>query len=157
VRFALALVSVITLAPAPLTGGGVHQAPPDKLRPGPEGLAATLTDLEKKTWAALQGRDAEAIKALWADDFVGVLASGLRRGKAEILKTLPDLTITSYELEEPRAVPLAPGATLLTYRLNRRSTFKGRELPPACYASSVWVRRDGRWRIAFYQETPISK
>ena len=85
------------------------------------------------------------------------LLLGQRRTKAEVLKTLPELAVTRYTLDEPRVVALAPEAVLLTYRLTRQSSFKGQELPPSCDASSVWVRRGDRWLIAFYQETPLAR
>jgi hypothetical protein len=120
-------------------------------------LQKVLTGLEKQTWEALQRHDAAAIKALWADDFHGVLASGLRRSKSEILKTLNDLTITSYALDEVGAVPLDQHAALLTYRLTRASSFAGKALPAKNSVTSVWVHREGKWRIVSYQETPIEE
>jgi hypothetical protein len=119
-------------------------------------LQDTLTALEKQTWEALRQRDAGAIRALWADDFVGVLASGVRRTRQEVLDTLPDLKITSASVDEVKLLVLDRDAALLTYTVTRKSTFKGADLAPNCYASSVWVRRGDRWRIMFYQETPVA-
>jgi hypothetical protein len=36
-----------------------------------------------------------------------------------------------------------------------KGTFKGRDIPRNSFASAVWVKTDGRWLEAFYQETPL--
>ena len=36
-----------------------------------------------------------------------------------------------------------------------KGTFKGRDVPRSSIASAVWVKTDGRWLEAYYQETPL--
>ena len=44
---------------------------------------------------------------------------------------------------------------LVTYRATIRGTYKGKEVPSPVQAGEVWVKRDGKWIQASYQETPI--
>src|SRR5437660_9278529 len=91
-RTMMAIGVMLALAAAPGNGHADQPTPLEK----------TLTALEKQTWEALQKRDRAAVNRLWTDGFAGVLASGVRRTKAEVLKTLPDLTVTSYSLDDVR-------------------------------------------------------
>lgn len=50
-------------------------------------------------------------------------------------------------------VPLGRDAALVTYTQKQAGTFRGKPLPPECYAAAVWVRRDGKWVELHYQET----
>jgi hypothetical protein len=116
-----------------------------------------MSDLERQTWQALTDRDAKAIKELWAEDFVGILSTGIRRTKADVLSTLADLTIRAATLRDVRLTKLDANVAMLNYKLERTSSFQGKELPSSCLVSSVWVRRGSRWQVMLYQETPIEK
>ena len=48
---------------------------------------------------------------------------------------------------------LAEDAALLTYRAEAR--WHGADADISVYAGSVYVRRGGRWKLAFHQQTPI--
>lgn len=50
---------------------------------------------------------------------------------------------------------LTADTALVTYPLSQKGKFKQRRLAPKNYASAVWVKRDGKWQEAAYQEAPL--
>jgi len=59
---------------------------------------------------------------------------------------------TSFEITEPLVVELGRDSGVLAYRATAR-----RQGQPEYTAvmSSVYVREDGRWMLAFHQQTPV--
>jgi len=116
-------------------------------------------DVEKAMNAlneAFQKGDADAVKRLMTDDHVAVTAAyGGPQDRAEQLKTLPDLKLSEYAAAKTKVLPLGKDAALVTYELTLKGTYKGKDVPRKNFASAVWVRRDGKWQEAFYQETPL--
>lgn len=53
-----------------------------------------------------------------------------------------------------RVLELAADAAMLTYRATFR--WNDESAPNTAMASSVYLLRDGRWRLAFHQQTPLS-
>jgi hypothetical protein len=107
---------------------------------------------------AFMKRDAEAIKRLMTPDHVAVTGYyGGPRTPKEQLKSLSDLNLTEYRVGNLKITPLSKDAVLVTYRVSMRGTFQGRAVPARNFVSAVWVRRGGRWRQAFYQETPLAQ
>ena len=56
----------------------------------------------------------------------------------------------SYEIDDARLVPLATGAAVITYRATAQPEGGNRF---AMLVSSVYVRRDEKWLLAFHQQT----
>jgi hypothetical protein len=56
-------------------------------------------------------------------------------------------------LQQVRTLALADDAVLLTYRVAAR--WEHQQATMVALASSAYVRRDGRWRLAFHQQTPL--
>jgi hypothetical protein len=54
---------------------------------------------------------------------------------------------------EIRSLHLTKGVALLTYRVTAR--WEHEESKNSALASSVYVKRDGVWKLAFHQQTPI--
>jgi hypothetical protein len=55
--------------------------------------------------------------------------------------------------EDVRALPLVPDAAVLTYRVTARWAHESTEL--TALASSVYVRRNGGWKVALHQQSPV--
>jgi hypothetical protein len=85
-----------------------------------------------------------------------VLAGGFaldRIGVVESLASAP--TWDSYSLDDVAAIPLTPDAATLVYRGTAR---RGDDDPFVALMASTYVRdadADG-WRLAVYQQTPVS-
>jgi hypothetical protein len=57
------------------------------------------------------------------------------------------------DFKEVRTVQLTEDVALLTYRVTARWEHKESEYP--ALASSIYVKRDGAWRLAFHQQSPL--
>lgn len=121
---------------------------------------ATVKEVEKAIQAlneAFAKQDAAAIKKLVTDEHIAITPyyGGLAT-RDEQFKTLPDLKTTEYTVSQMKITLLTKDVALITYQLAQKGTFKGTELSPKNYASAVWVKRDGKWLEASYQETALT-
>jgi uncharacterized protein (TIGR02246 family) len=122
--------------------------------------AAGRADGEKDVLAAL-GRlnaafaadDAGVVRELMTADHVAVTPYAGRQTLDELVRHLPDGKFTEYKTGPMAVRPLADGAVLVTYTLAQKGTFQGKPIPTRAHAAAVWVKRDGKWREAYYQET----
>jgi hypothetical protein len=108
--------------------------------------------LETGVWSALAAGDAVADAALLAEDFLGVYPTGFAARSDHTGQLLGGPTVAGYELTEVRLVELSADVVLLAYRA--RFVPAAETAPRTMYVSSVWQRRDGRWRNVFSQDTP---
>jgi hypothetical protein len=91
------------------------------------------------------------LAALIAPDFVEFGQSGRRwdgAGIVALLATAPG-SAPAVTFEDFAVDRLADDVTLVTYRLSVPGQ-------PATNRSSVWLRRDGRWRLRFHQGTRVA-
>ncbi len=105
---------------------------------------------------AFKDRDVAVIKRLTTPDHIVIRPFyGEPKARAEEIKSLPDLKVTESTAGKFSTTFLSKEVVLITYPLQQKGTFKGKEMFSKNYASSVWVKRGGKWAEAFYQETPL--
>jgi hypothetical protein len=113
-----------------------------------EDVHAELQRLERLKWIPSTPR--EEFLALFAEDFVSVeygsnVHGGVhRRTRADVFSG-PPAAASHYELSDWHFVRATADAVVVSYRVT------GVSFPWQAYATSVWVRRDGRWQTVFYQ------
>ena len=66
---------------------------------------------------------------------------------------LDNLTVTDYAPTDFKIRNLAPNMIQLIFKVTVSGTFKGKAFQNHNYASSLWLKRDGRWQNVFFQET----
>ncbi len=121
-------------------------------------MAVDLTDLlrlENAGWEALRdGSGGEFFGELMTEDAVMVLADGQALDRDGVIASLDDAPAWSaYEITDERFVDLGSDAAALVYRAR---AFRASGGPPfEAVMSSVYVRVDGRWLLALYQQTPV--
>ena len=113
---------------------------------------------EKQLWEAWKNKNFEPFKQTLTDDAVMVDMTGIVQGKD---KTLDGLTKTpcevkSYSLGDIAVSWIDKETALLTYKADSDATCGGQKVPSPVYASSVWVKKGGKWLNAFHQETPVA-
>ena len=120
-----------------------------------ENLLQTLLDLERAGWDSLCDSRGDAFYGpMMTDDGVMVLANGEVMDRDAVVASLGQAPPWStYELSEARLVAAGRDSAALVYRGAAHREPSG----PAFTAlmSSVYLRRDGEWRLALYQQTPI--
>jgi hypothetical protein len=63
--------------------------------------------------------------------------------------------VEGYGLSDFGALPLAPGAYLLTYKAEQYATCNGEKVPVHMNGSSVYIFKAGRWQAIYRAEVPL--
>ena len=114
-----------------------------------------LITLEQKSWEALssseEGAAQQFYNSLLAEDAVMVFPGGmLIQGKENILGSFGAQPWQSFRLEEPQALMLSENAGVVIYRVTAQR--EGSD-PYDALISSVYAKRDGRWKLSLHQQT----
>ncbi len=112
-----------------------------------------LLELERAGWDSLcRGTGDEFYGETMTADALMVLANGTVMDRGTVVTALADAPAwADYEIDDPRLVTVGDEAHALVYtgtgRRDGGDDFVG-------IMTSVYVRRDGVWKLAFYQQTP---
>ena len=112
-----------------------------------------LLEHERAGWDSLcHGTGDEFYGNAMTDDALMVLANGMVMDRGMVVESLADApTWADYEIDDPRVIALGDEAYALVYtgtgRRDGADDFVG-------VMTSVYVRRDGAWKLASYQQTP---
>jgi hypothetical protein len=118
-------------------------------------FADTLEELERAQWEALKSVP-EAV-AFYSEFLTEDSRMAVPYGIGDRDRVIGSLetphVILDFELKNTHVIKLSEDSGLIVYRMiqNRR----GME-PFEAAISTVYVRREGRWRIAFHQQTPMA-
>jgi hypothetical protein len=154
----LVIVSALILTAACAAPSNNREAPTANTNSAATPVAAMLSEAdaiakEKASWAAIQKKDYVGFGDMLATDYIEVGDAGTW-DKPGILEHLKDLEISDVTFSDWKMIPVDNNAVLLTYSVNVKASFKGKEVPPGPYrASAAWVNRAGKWVAAYYQET----
>jgi hypothetical protein len=99
----------------------------------------------------LAGGDGDTYRARLTDDAILIVPGQALDKQTAVAVMDASAGWDAVEMQSPEVRRLAGGAALLTYR------FTGRRGPSRYTAlmGSVYVERDGDWRMAFHQQTPL--
>lgn len=121
-----------------------------------EDTEKALLDLERSGWDSLcNSTGAQFYGDIMTDDGVMVLANGVVMDRDAVIGSLGhSRPWQSYDIDDHRVVGVGPDSAALVYlgtgyRHGDQPAFVG-------LMASVYVRQDGRWRLALYQQTSIS-
>ena len=113
-----------------------------------------LAELERQGWTALSsdGASARAFYERVLDDRVVMLLPGgmVLDDRAQIVESMSGAPWSRHTLEDVRAVQLTDDTGIVTYGVVAARD----DAEYSALMSSVYVRREGRWRLAFHQQTP---
>ena len=102
---------------------------------------------------AIKRRDLSGFKNLVTDDAVTVGSKGVAP-VGELAKFLfaTQFALVNFTIENPQVRMLSDNVALLTYKSTVVTTFDGKKTTGTTYASTVWVKRKGKWLAIFHQE-----
>jgi hypothetical protein len=111
----------------------------------------TLLELEHHGWRSLcEGTGDQFYGAMLTRDAHMVLADGSIMTRDDVVTSLRDASAwDSYEIDDPLAVPIDDHAVMLIYT----GTGHRPEIDFTGVMSSLYVRRNGGWSLAHYQQT----
>ena len=110
---------------------------------------------EKKFWEAWKNKDVKVFRSNLSADTVMISEMGVG-DKAAVLKEMgnSDCDVKSYEFSDLKVTFFNSDVALITYKATQDATCGGQQVPAAVWASSIYVRRGGKWFGASHQETP---
>jgi hypothetical protein len=111
--------------------------------------------MEKKLWEAWKNKDMKPFRTnVWSGGVM--IGEGGVQNKEAMLKDLSSMScdVRSYSLSDLKLTWLDSDVAVLTYKAAQDATCGGTTVPAVVWASSVFVRRGGRWYAATHQETP---
>jgi uncharacterized protein (TIGR02246 family) len=120
-------------------------------------VEAQIVALEKRAFEAWKNKDRKFFEEHMSEagqyldpDGVGV--------KAQYVKAIinNNCTVNSYSLDNSKVTMLSKDVALLTYRYAQDVVCGGKPEASPLWASTVYVKRDGKWLIAFHQEIPAA-
>lgn len=116
-------------------------------------LKDALLALETAGWNALkEGTGRRFYAGVLTDDAVMLLPQVGLLTHDKALDGMDGQPWSWFQIRNPQAVALGDDAAVLTYRVQARRDFQ-----PEYQAliASTYVRRDGEWRLALHQQTPM--
>ncbi len=112
-------------------------------------MGTDLVSLEERFWEA--AGDAGFYRRRFAEDGRCVFGFGVLDKEATVASMESAEPWSSFELHEVSVVEPAPGTAALLYRA---TATRGGE-PYEARVSSVYVRRDGDWRLFLHHQVPV--
>lgn len=114
--------------------------------------------LESQVWKAFETGDAISDSELLTEDFLGVYESGFVSREEHSGQLSKGPLIAHHEISEARIKILTEGVVALSYRVDFvRFHDRKNGITEAMYVTSIWREKNGTWKNAFSQDTPISK
>ena len=124
----------------------------------PDETPDVARDLERAVrtiQTAFNKGDVDTLRVLMTDDHLTVLTYAHFSNREDQLKVLSDFQFADYQIDGLQVRGLTETVAVVTYRATIRRTYGKRKVPSPVNVGEVWVKRDGKWRQASYQETPV--
>ena len=108
--------------------------------------------------AALKGKDIEALKSMWADDYIFVNPTGQVVTKEQRLKVLgsSDTRIDSLSRDDVN-IRIYGDAAVAISLTNAKGRVAGGEIDAQFRGTTVLVKRNGRWIIVSHQDNIVPR
>ena len=118
-------------------------------------VAHELVDLSRLLVAAVQEHDLARLEALLAREFSLLGAAGELDRAGLIDAAAGSYVIDDFVYEEIDPEVYGDTALVLS-RYEQTARLDGRDVSARMHVTDVWVRRDGRWQMAFHQGTFVA-
>jgi len=120
-------------------------------------VKSDVTAIEKSLWEAWKNKQTDAFQQNLADNTVGVSPMGITAGKEQVIKemTASPCEVRSFSLSDWQVHEITPETVIVTYKAKQDATCQGNKVPADVVASSVYVKKDGKWLAASHFETPV--
>ena len=114
---------------------------------------AEIVALEKRAFEAWKNKDKRFFEEHMAEDGQYLDPNGVG-GKAQYVRAIIDnnCTINGYALDQTKVAMLGQDTALLTYKYTYDIVCGGKPEAGLLWASTIYVKRGGKWLIAFHQE-----
>jgi len=104
---------------------------------------------EKLVWDALKSHNYDAFGSYLADNAIEIEEEGTF-DKAGTIQGVQTFDASKTEASDWKTMKFDDDASLVTYKVK----FPGMK-PDTAYHSTIWIKRDGKWRAFFHMGTPL--
>ena len=118
----------------------------------------TLKERETRLWELWKTRNGNAFKLTAVENFVQIGGTGeltAGRDAAAASMSSNECTVNGYQLSDFKLHRATPNTATLSYRATQDAVCGGQKLPERVAVLATWVRIDGDWKVASYQETVV--
>jgi uncharacterized protein (TIGR02246 family) len=118
-----------------------------------DSVETQIVALEKMAFEAWKNKDKKFFDEHMSEDGQYLDSDGAG-GKAQYVKAIIDnnCTVSRYSLDNTKVTMLSNDVALLVYRYAHDAVCGGNPEASPLWASTVYVKRNGKWLIAFHQE-----
>lgn len=119
---------------------------------------AAITDQEKQIWETVKSKNGDAFGNMLTDDFVYISSDGWH-DKAATIKGIKEFDGTDVSFSDWKVVPIDADAAVVTYliKMTAPASPNAKPAPMSLRASSVWVKRGGKWLGIYHQDTVVDE
>jgi hypothetical protein len=118
-------------------------------------LNATILSLDDQLSDIYKRGDWSALRGLVAPDYLGSWGNFLTADLSRLQREFPKVRLKSFHRELAVVKSLSPGVVLLNENGRMEETYDGQDVSGRYRFTTVWVHRQGRWRLLFEQEVPL--
>ena len=118
-------------------------------------VAAQVERAVQAVQTAFNKGDGDGVRQLLTEDHVTLLTYAHFSNAKDQLKVLGDFKFSEYKTDDLTVKPLTGDVAQVTYRATIKGSYAGKVVPSPVHVGEVWVKRDGKWLQASYQETPV--
>ncbi|WP_407561349.1 nuclear transport factor 2 family protein [Streptomyces sp. 184] len=118
-------------------------------------LLDEIRDLENQGWRSLcNSTGADFYGRVMTSDGLMLLAQGQVLNREQVIDSLNQAPAwDGYDIADERLIPLGEGQVVFVYTGRAHREADGPDF--VAVMASTYVRRDGVWRLALYQQTPV--
>jgi len=113
-----------------------------------------IITMEKAGWEAWKNKNGGWFQTNLTDDYLLVNSGGVENKSQVVKSTASDCDVKSYSLDNFKFIMLDKNSALITFTGMQDGVCSGKTIPANVRASSVYVKRGGKWLNTFYTETP---
>ncbi|MFO1141956.1 MAG: nuclear transport factor 2 family protein [Amaricoccus sp.] len=118
----------------------------------------TILDLEKRFWQSMVDKDAEAAKAMIADECLVTGPMGAMKIDPQKYAKMTEegqWTLNSFELSDTEVIFPSDNVAVVAYKVRQKGEMEGKAMDMRCADSSTWVRDRETWKCALHTETVL--
>lgn len=149
-----AQICIVSILMASTLASGAESLESSPLSTSDETL---IRQLESKSWVAWKTHDGAFFEDFLSDDHVEIHGYGIT-GKSAVVAGVrsPSCVVQSYSLGPFTVTKTSVDSVLVTYRAEQDTLCGGARVPSPVWATSLYVKRSGRWLNVLYQHTPAA-
>jgi hypothetical protein len=120
-----------------------------------ENVQKSILECENKMWKAFVGPkvNIEEFQSWLAWGYLDIDSAGMFYSGQENLPYLRSIAISSFTIENPYVRELSSTSAVIVAHVKWDGTRDGHQVSADILSSTIWIKRDGKWRAQLHTET----